>query len=147
MGIICNRFCVDDLKYVEWVWDTTVSQLTERPSDRPTDHANSILTPLIALVGGILISIIINHSTSVSDALYLVYLTTPTPSRTIITNVSSTSIYHRLQMTSSCMTIVMCILATPVTITTKVGQSTALLIPALDGFMTTPCMIQRLFLR
>ena len=146
MGIICNRFCVDDLKYVEWVWDTTVSQLTERPSDRPTDHANSS-NPFNCISWGILISIIINLSTSVSDALYLVYLTTPTPSRTIITNFSSTSIYHRLQMTTSCMTLVMCILATPVTISTKVGQSTALLIPALDGFMTTPCMIQRLFLR
>ena len=146
MGIICNRFCVDDLKYVEWVWDTTVSQLTERPSDRPTDHANSS-NPFNCISWGILISIIINLSTSVSDALYLVYLTTPTPSRTIITNFSSTSIYHRLQMTTSCMTLVMCILATPITISTKVGQSTALLIPALDGFMTTPCMIQRLFLR
>ena len=146
MGIICNRFCVDDLKSVEWVWDTNVSQLTEQPSDRPTDHANSS-NPFNCISWGILISIIINLSTSVSDALYLVYLTTPTPSRTIITNFSSTSIYHRLQMTTSCMTLVMCILATPVTISTKVGQSTALLIPALDGFMTTPCMIQRLFLR
>ena len=49
VGIMCTKFCLDDLKTVGKVWDTTFHQLTVQPS-----AVSSIPPSLISFAGGII---------------------------------------------------------------------------------------------